>query len=104
MRMTRRAPVLSGPATEARTRAAILPARLLFLTLLALAPLLPHIGNSYWTFPAVSRAWVLAPFALLFLLPLVDVRRPWRIVHLDLLALLLPLVALGAGSGVAPGR
>jgi Glycosyltransferase family 87 len=32
--------------------------------------------------------WVLLPFALLFLLPFVDWRRPFRIAHLDLLALL----------------
>jgi hypothetical protein len=32
--------------------------------------------------------WIWAPFALLFLAPFVDPRRPWRLLHLDLLALL----------------
>ena len=32
--------------------------------------------------------WVLVPFSLLFLLPFLDPRRPWRILHLDALVLL----------------
>lgn len=32
--------------------------------------------------------WVVLPFALLFLVPFVDLRRPWRVLHLDLLVLL----------------
>jgi hypothetical protein len=37
--------------------------------------------------------WVLAPFTLLFLVPFLDLRRPWRILHLDALVLLSFLVS-----------
>lgn len=37
--------------------------------------------------PMFGLAWVLVPFSLLFLLPFIDPRRPWRMVHLDALVL-----------------
>jgi hypothetical protein len=37
--------------------------------------------------------WVLVPFSLLFLLPFLDIRRLWRIVHLDALVLLSFLIS-----------
>lgn len=37
--------------------------------------------------PLFGDAWVLVPFSLLFLLPFLDPRRPWRMVHLDALVL-----------------
>jgi hypothetical protein len=36
---------------------------------------------------------VLVPFSLLFLVPFLDLRRPWRILHLDALVLLSFLVS-----------
>jgi hypothetical protein len=38
--------------------------------------------------PLFDHVWVWLPFGLLFLLPFVDLRRPRRLLHLDLLALL----------------
>jgi hypothetical protein len=37
--------------------------------------------------------WILAPFSLLFLVPFLDLRRPWRVLHLDALVLLSFLVS-----------
>lgn len=62
--------------------------RLSYVALLIAAPLLPQLGNSYWTYPAVSHAWVLLPLCALFLLPLLDLRQLRRMFHLDLLVLL----------------
>jgi hypothetical protein len=66
-----------------------------YLALLIAAPLLPQFGNSPTTYPAVSNFWVFAPFAALFLLPLVDIGALRRMLHLDLLVLLSFGVALG---------
>ena len=38
--------------------------------------------------PLFSSLWVLLPFSALFLLPFLDLRRPWRLLHLDALVLL----------------
>jgi hypothetical protein len=43
----------------------------------------PGAFGRVWNSP-----WVLVPLGLLFLLPFVDPRRPWRLLHLDLLVLL----------------
>jgi hypothetical protein len=86
----------AGSATEVRRPTANAVGRVSYVALLIAAPLLPQIGNSYWTYPAVSRIWVFAPLCGLFLLPLVDVRRAQRISNLDLLVLLSFAVALGS--------
>ncbi|HEY6758869.1 MAG TPA: hypothetical protein VI318_05240 [Baekduia sp.] len=56
--------------------------------------------------PTFRRPWVWGAFALLFLLPFVDVKRPRRLLHLDLLVLLsfmaswLLLAAAKADAGI----
>ena len=97
--MSSRAPLSRAGDEPTRARAAGPAPRVLFVVLLALTPFMPHIGSSFWTFPAVSSIWVLLPFCGLFLLPLLDPRHPWRIRHLDLLVMLAFIVALG-GWGV----
>jgi hypothetical protein len=80
----------ASPAVlEARVR------RLLFLALLAAAVIVPHLSSDGFEFPAVSNFWSLLPFCGLFLVPLLDLRSPRRLLHLDLLGLLSFLVALG---------
>ncbi|HEY5317507.1 MAG TPA: hypothetical protein VIJ20_05970, partial [Solirubrobacteraceae bacterium] len=37
--------------------------------------------------PLFGSAWILIPFSLLFLLPFLDPRRPWRMLHLDALVI-----------------
>lgn len=96
MKMARRVPALTGSAPVIGGVAASVAGRLSYVTLLIAAPLLPQIGNSYWTYPAVSHFWVFVPLCGLFLLPLVDVRRLRRMSHLDLLVLLSFGVALGS--------
>jgi len=68
--------------------------RVLFALSLAGALVVPRAGVSFWSFPALARPWALAPFAVLFLLAVLDLRQPisWR--NLDLLALLAPVLAL----------
>jgi hypothetical protein len=68
--------------------------RATFVVLLVAAPLLPHISSDFFTFPAVEHSWVCIPLGALMLTALVDLRRPLRLVHLDLLALLMFAVAL----------
>jgi hypothetical protein len=98
--MAVRASVLTGPASEPKrvsaTKGAI--ARLAFVVLLGACPLLPQLGSSIRDYPAVSNAWVMLPFGGLFLLGLVDLDRPWRMAHADLLALLTFAVALACWS------
>ena len=57
----------------------------------------PRYGRARWRGRIYARGdfatlfgswWVLVPFSLLFLLPFLDPRRPWRILHLDALVLL----------------
>ncbi len=67
--------------------------RLSYIALIIAAPLLPQIGNSHFTYPVVSNFGVYLAFCGLFVLPLIDLRRPKRMLHLDLLALL----AFGVG-------
>ncbi|MGA2320024.1 MAG: glycosyltransferase 87 family protein [Solirubrobacteraceae bacterium] len=69
-----------------------------FIALLAAAPLLPSLGNSVWTYPAVSHSWVLFVFCGLFLLGLIDFSHLRRIFHLDLLVLLSFAIALSCWS------
>jgi Glycosyltransferase family 87 len=72
-----------------------LTGRILFIALLAAAPLLPEINSSIFSFPAVTNWWVCVPFCALFLLALLDVRHLCRIYNLDLLVLGSFIVALG---------
>jgi Glycosyltransferase family 87 len=82
---------LAGAGARWGTRAA-------FLALLATSLLIPQLQNSFWTYPAVPNPWVLVPFCVLFLLPLLDLSHPWQLLHLDLLALLSFVVALAFWS------
>lgn len=75
-------------------RVASLTLRGLFLAALALTVLVPRAGDSYWTFPAVSRPWTLAPFAALFAIVLLDLGAPRSLRNLDVLALLTPYLGL----------
>jgi hypothetical protein len=84
----RRALALAWPASAIGDVAASTARRLSYIVLLVLAPLLPQFGASYFTYPAVSHFWVYLAFCGLFLLPLLDLRRLGRMLHLDLLALL----------------
>jgi hypothetical protein len=84
-----------GLAARLAAAPASLAARLIFIALLVSCPLLPQLGNSFPTYPAVSHFWVLLPFCGLFLLPLIDFGHLRRMVHLDLLVLLSFAGALG---------
>ncbi len=75
--------------------------RALFVALLAAVPWLPHVSSNGFIYPAVTSFWVLLPFCALFLLPLLDVRAPWRGSSVDLLVLLSLIVPLG---GFRPWR
>lgn len=86
---------LTEPAPEIGSFGVSLARRLSYIALLIAAPLLPQLGNSFWTYPAVSHLWVFLPFCGLFLLPLVDVHKLRRMLHLDLLVLLSFGIALG---------
>lgn len=90
MSTPRASAVVVGPQVRRDTWAR----RIAYVALLALAPLLPHLSSGGFDFPAVSAAWVCLPLAALLLVPLVDLRAPWRWAHLDLLVLLSPAVAL----------
>ena len=96
MKSMRRVYASTASASESHDAMPKLAGRLGYLALLITAPLLPQIGNSYWTYPAVSNFWVFVPLCGLFLLPLLDVRRPRRMSNIDLLALLSFGVALGS--------
>ena len=84
------------PATGVDRAPARLAARVIFIALLAVSPLLPEFGNSISNYPAVSHFWVLLPFCGLFLLPLVDAGHLRRLRHVDLLVLLSFGIALGS--------
>jgi hypothetical protein len=84
----RRALALSRPAPEIGGVAASTVRRLSYIALLIAAPLLPQLGNSYFTYPVVSHFWVYLVFCGLFLVPLIDPLRLRQMLHLDLLALL----------------
>lgn len=96
MKIAPRVHVAAGSRPLIAGLTASVAARMSYVALLIAAPLLPQIGNSYWTYPAVSHAWVLIPLCVLFLLPLVDIHRLRRSSHLDLLVLLSFGVALGS--------
>jgi hypothetical protein len=68
--------------------------RVLFVVLLCAAAALPHLSSGAFEFPGVAHAWVVFPLAALMVLPLVDLARPRRLVHLDLFVLLVPVTAL----------
>jgi F0F1-type ATP synthase assembly protein I len=72
-------------------------ARLTYVALLIAAPLLPQLGHTSrtWWFPSASHFWVYLPFCGLFLLPLIDIGRLRRLLHLDLLVLLCFGIAIG---------
>jgi hypothetical protein len=91
----RRLSALIGATPDASHPLASRAVRLMFVLLLCAAPLLPELGNSFSSYPVVSHAWVLLPFCGLFLVALLDVSNPWRLLHLDLLVLLSFAVALG---------
>jgi hypothetical protein len=84
----RRALALSWPAPEIGGFAASTVRRLSYIALLVAAPILPQLGNSYFTYPVVSHFWVFLVLCGLFLVPLVDLRRLRQMLHLDLLVLL----------------
>jgi hypothetical protein len=88
-----RALAMAWPAPDVGGAAASTARRLSYIALLIAAPLLPQFGASYFTYPVVSHSWVYLAFCGLFLLPLLDLRRLRRMLHLDLLALL----AFGVG-------
>jgi len=90
-----------GVRPKAVGRVGLQTQRLAFVVLMAMVPLLPHLSSDGFSFPAVANFWVTLPFAVLFLLPLIDLRTRATILHLDLLALLSILVALGCER---PGR
>jgi uncharacterized membrane protein len=90
----RRALALAWPASDLAGVAASAARRLIYIALIVLAPLLPQFGNSYFTYPVVSHFWTSLAFCGLFLLPLVDLQRLRRMLHLDLLALLMFAVGL----------
>jgi Glycosyltransferase family 87 len=90
-----------GVRPKAVGRVGLQTQRLAFVVLMAMVPLLPHLSSDGFSFPAVANFWVTLPFAVLFLLPLIDLRTRATILHLDLLALVSMLVALGCER---PGR
>jgi hypothetical protein len=96
--MVARASALIRPAPGVRGAPASLAVRLTFIVLLVACPLLPAFRNSMRTYPAVARFWVVLPLCGLFLLPLIDFEHLRRMLHLDLLALLSFVVALGSWS------
>jgi hypothetical protein len=69
--------------------------RTAFLLLLLFAALVPHLSSNGFDFPAVSSFSSLLPFCALFLLPLLDMRKPGRALQVDLLAMVSFVVALG---------
>lgn len=85
----------SGGVRVPRIGIGELAGRILFITLLAAAPLLPKLTCSSSSFPAVTNWWVCLPFCGLFLLALLDVRHPRRIYNLDLVVLGSLVVAFG---------
>ncbi len=85
----------SSPATLLRAPRA---RRSAFAALLLAAVLVPHLSSDGFDFPAVTDFWSLLPFCGLFLVALVDLRSPWRLLHADLLALISFVVALGCWS------
>jgi hypothetical protein len=68
--------------------------RAIFAIALVCALLVPRADVSFWIFPALSHPWALAPFATLFLVTVVDTDSPLSLRNLDLLALLVPVLAL----------
>ncbi len=94
--MVARVSALTRPAPGIASAPAGLAVRVAFVALLSAAPLLPQLGNSLQTYPAVSHFWVMLPFCGLFLLGLVDFEHVRRMLHLDLLVLLSFVIALGA--------
>ncbi len=96
--MVARASALIGPAPGVRSAPASLAARLTFIVLLGISPVLPALRNSMQTYPAVAHFWVVLPFCGLFLLPLIDFEHLRRMLHLDLLVLLSFVIALGSWS------
>jgi hypothetical protein len=93
MKIAPRVHVAAGSRPLIAGLTASVAARMSYVALLIAAPLLPQIGNSYWTYPAVSHAWVLIPLCVLFLLPLVDIHRLRRSSHLDPLVLVALLLS-----------
>src|ERR1700677_1385903 len=93
----RRVLALTWPAPEVGGLAGSVVARLSYLALLIAAPLLPQFGHTSWTwwFPGATHFWVYLPLCGLFLLPLIDISRLRRLLHLDLLVLLCTGVAIG---------
>jgi hypothetical protein len=68
--------------------------RLAFWALLCSALAVPPVSSNAFEFPALAHPWALVPFAFLMVLPVADLRRPWRRINLDLAMLLLPSLAV----------
>src|SRR4030088_2759015 len=96
---TRAAP--GGRPPRSRASAARFAIGGLFIALLVATVAVPRARTPFVSYPAVSDFWSLLPFAALFVLPAIDPGRPWRRLHLDLLALLAPFAVLGLWT---PGR
>jgi hypothetical protein len=88
---------VSVAARPAVRRIAPLSQRAAFVALLAIVAIVPRVWLA--PFPAVADAWSLLPLAGLVLVVLVDVRRPWQVVHLDLVVLLSLIVPIAFAGG-----
>jgi hypothetical protein len=94
MRMVMSVSVAARPAAR---RIAPLMKRAAFVALLVVAAVVPRVWLA--PFPAVADAWSLLPFGGLVLVVLVDVRRPWQVVHLDLVVLLSLVIPIAFAGG-----
>lgn len=77
-----------------RARGAPFARRAAFVGLLCAVVLLPRPSSNDFEFPALVNPWALLACALLMVLPLLDLARPWRLLHLDLLMLMAPVAGL----------
>src|SRR5579863_650501 len=88
---------ISVAAPPAARRIAPLMQRAAFVALLVVAALVPRVWLA--PFPAVADAWSLLAFGGLVLVVLVDLRRPWQLVHLDLIVLISLVIPIAFASG-----